>query len=300
MSLIAILQQLGSKIPGMNRPKGLNVSALAMSLCNVMLWVVFYNQARPHYLRVLAFCTVMIGIGFVFIWFYWQGKNWALISVLIYSALCVLNLRSWNSLSSNPYFRTTPTKVFLASRALLGVVLLFWLNTRPVREFFQGKSQLPLVAAKQRDSIFFDMVVVPLIPVILLAGIVLVAFRYTVLPRVTGPVVTLSNAIACHGNSSDTVGCITPPRQTHAPQPEYPSSEREAHHQGTVRLTLVVSSDGVPRDIAVSRTLTPDFDKAAIAAVKEWKFTPAIKDGKPIAVQIALEIEFHLFDQGRS
>jgi TonB family protein len=61
-----------------------------------------------------------------------------------------------------------------------------------------------------------------------------------------------------------------------------------------------VSSDGVPRDIAVSQTLTPDFDKAAIDAVKEWKFTPAIKDGKPIAVQIALEIEFNLTGLGRS
>jgi hypothetical protein len=38
---MAILQQLGSKIPGMNRPKGLNVSAMALALCNVMLWVVF-------------------------------------------------------------------------------------------------------------------------------------------------------------------------------------------------------------------------------------------------------------------
>jgi TonB family protein len=179
------------------------------------------------------------------------------------------------------------------------VVLLFWLNTRPVREFFQSNSQLPLVATKQRDSIFYDIVVVSVIPVILLVGVG-VAFRYSILPRVTGSVVTLRNATACHGNRSDTVGCITPPRQTHAPQPEYPKSEQEAHHQGTVRLTLVVSSDGVPRDIAVSQTLTPDFDKAAIDAVKEWKFTPAIKDGKPIAVQIALEIEFNLTGLGRS
>jgi hypothetical protein len=140
MSVIRILQQCGSKIPGMDRPKGLNLSALAMSFCNVMLWVVFYNEARPHFLRVLALFTVVIGIGFVFIWFYWQGKNWARISVLIYSALCVLNLKSWNIPSSSPYLRTTPTHVLLASRALLGVVLLFWLNTRPIREFFQSKS----------------------------------------------------------------------------------------------------------------------------------------------------------------
>src|SRR5262249_14732437 len=80
-----------------------------------------------------------------------------------------------------------------------------------------------------QDSISSDIVVLLVIPVILLAGVV----RYIILPGVTGPVV-LSNTTAYHGNSSDTVGCITPPRQMHAPQPEYPKSEREAHHEGTV------------------------------------------------------------------
>lgn len=283
----------------MNRPKGLALSVVLMGLCNVMLWAAFNPATQPRYLRLFILLTVVICIGFAIIWFYWQGKNWARIIVLIFSALSVLNLRIWNTVSLSSSFLVTPAHVLLASRALLGVVLLFWLNTRPVREFFQSKSRLPLVAAKQRDSIFFYIVVVLVIPVILLAGVG-VALRYTVLPPVTGPVVTLSNATACHGNSSGTVGCITPPRQTHAPQPKYPKSEREAHHQGTVRLTLVVSSDGVPRDIAVSQTLTPDFDEAAIDAVKEWKFTPAIKDGKPIAVQISLEIEFRLIGLGRS
>ena len=130
----------------MNRPKGLNLSALAMSCCNVMLWLVFNPETRPHYMRVLAFWTVVIGIGFVFIWFFWQGKNWARIAVLIYSAICIWNLIAWSRLTSNPYLRSTPTQVLLASRAVLGVVLLFWLNTRAVREFFQTKSPLPRVS----------------------------------------------------------------------------------------------------------------------------------------------------------
>src|SRR5215471_6532646 len=145
-SEIGILQQLRSKISGMNRPRGLNLSALSMAFCNVMLLLVFRPATRPHHLRVLAFWTVVIGIGFVFIWFYWQGKNWARIAVLIYSALCIWNLSAWSRLTSNPYLRTAPTQVLLASRALLGVVLLFWLNTRAVREFFQSKSQLPRVS----------------------------------------------------------------------------------------------------------------------------------------------------------
>lgn len=109
------------------------------------------------------------------------------------------------------------------------------------------------------------------------------------------PVVALSNSTVCHGNSSDAVDCIIPPRQIHAPKPKYPKSERKAHRQGTVKLKLVVGPDGVPHDIAVSQALSADLDKAAIDAVNRWKFAPAIKDGKPIAVEIAIEVEFHLF-----
>lgn len=111
---------------------------------------------------------------------------------------------------------------------------------------------------------------------------------------VGGSVVTLKNSIACRGNSNDVVGCVTPPRQTRAPEPKYPKKEQKARHQGMVTLKLVVGSDGVPTDISVAQTLSPDFDKAAIDAVRKWKFAPATKDGNPVAVEIAVEVEFHL------
>jgi len=51
----------------------------------------------------------------------------------------------------------------------------------------------------------------------------------------------------------------------------------------------------VPHEITVSKTLSPDFDNAAIEAVKQWKFSPAMKDGNPLAVEIAVELNFHLY-----
>jgi periplasmic protein TonB len=60
-------------------------------------------------------------------------------------------------------------------------------------------------------------------------------------------------------------------------------------------LTLVVGPDGLPRDVKVSRTLSPEFDKAAIDAVKNWKFTPATKESKPIAVEIDVQVAFRLY-----
>ncbi len=98
----------------------------------------------------------------------------------------------------------------------------------------------------------------------------------------------------CHGNGSDAPDCVTCPRVTYSPDPEYPENERRARRQGAVVLVLVVGSDGLPRDVKVSRTLSSEFDQAAIDAVKKWKFTPASKDGKPIAVEIDVQVTFKL------
>jgi len=107
-------------------------------------------------------------------------------------------------------------------------------------------------------------------------------------------VIPLADSLRCHDDSNDRANCITPPRQIHSPKPKYPKTERKAGHEGTVTLRLVVSTDGVPLGIRISQTLSPDFDKAAIDAVKQWKFSPAMKDGKPVAVAITMKIEFHL------
>jgi TonB family protein len=64
---------------------------------------------------------------------------------------------------------------------------------------------------------------------------------------------------------------------------------------GTVVLWLVVGPDGKPRDIRVARTLGLGLDEKAIEAVKTWIFEPAYKDGKPVAVQINVEVNFHLY-----
>jgi protein TonB len=37
------------------------------------------------------------------------------------------------------------------------------------------------------------------------------------------------------------------------------------------------------------------LDEKAIETVKTWKFDPAMKDGKPVAVQIIVEVAFHLY-----
>ena len=85
----------------------------------------------------------------------------------------------------------------------------------------------------------------------------------------------------CRGNDSDAPGCITAPHATYSPDPKYPKKESKARHQGTVILDLVIDADGSPRDIKVSRPLSPEFDEAALDAVKKWKFSRQPKTANP-------------------
>ena len=87
---------------------------------------------------------------------------------------------------------------------------------------------------------------------------------------------------------------VTPPHTIYSPNPKYPEGARKAHYQGVVVLWVVVDRDGLPRDIIVARSLRPDLDKAAVDAVKKWKFAPATKDGQPVAVRVNVEVSFRL------
>ncbi len=90
-------------------------------------------------------------------------------------------------------------------------------------------------------------------------------------------------------------GGITAPRAIYSPDPDYSEEARKAKFQGTVVLWLIVGPDGHPRDIKVSRSVGMGLDQKAIDAVRTWKFEPSKKDGVPVAVQINVEVNFHLY-----
>jgi TonB family protein len=90
-------------------------------------------------------------------------------------------------------------------------------------------------------------------------------------------------------------GGVSAPKAIYSPDPEYSEEARKVKHMGTVVLWLVVGPDGKPRDIRVARTLGLGLDEKAIEAVRSWRFEPARKDGKPVAVQVNIEVNFHLY-----
>jgi protein TonB len=90
-------------------------------------------------------------------------------------------------------------------------------------------------------------------------------------------------------------GGISAPTAISAPDPNYTEEARRAKKQGTCVLWLIVDSTGKPRDIRVARGLGFGLDAKALEAVQQWRFQPALKDGKPVDVQISVEVEFHLY-----
>lgn len=119
----------------MNRPKGLALTVVLMAVCNAMLWATI----KPG--RMLGLFTVFICVGYVVIWFYWKGRNWARIGVLLFSGFSIVYLLNWNRISLAPSILAAPAHVMMASRAVLGGALLYYLNTRPVLDFFYPENK---------------------------------------------------------------------------------------------------------------------------------------------------------------
>jgi periplasmic protein TonB len=90
-------------------------------------------------------------------------------------------------------------------------------------------------------------------------------------------------------------GGVSPPRVIYQVDPEFSEEARKAKYQGTCTLMLVVDANGHPTNIRVASSLGMGLDEKAIEAVKNWRFEPSMKDGHPVRVEIAVEVEFHLY-----
>ncbi len=111
----------------------------------------------------------------------------------------------------------------------------------------------------------------------------------------TGPGVGPGHGGGIGGGVFRVGGGVSAPRALDTPDPEYSEEARKAKYQGTCVLWLIVGPDGKPRDVKVARALGMGLDQKAIEAVRNWKFEPAMKDGKPVAVQINVEVNFRLY-----
>jgi TonB family protein len=89
-------------------------------------------------------------------------------------------------------------------------------------------------------------------------------------------------------------GGVSAPVPLYKVEPEYSEEARKAKFQGTVVLSIVVDESGNPTRLKVVRALGLGLDEKAIEAVQKWRFKPAYKDGRPVAVMATVEVNFRL------
>jgi TonB family protein len=79
-----------------------------------------------------------------------------------------------------------------------------------------------------------------------------------------------------------------------AVQPDYPEVARRAGVEGTVWVKLLVDNNGIPTKALIQKSDAEIFNGSALAAAMQFRFTPAIVDGKPCSVWASIPFRFKL------
>ena len=87
---------------------------------------------------------------------------------------------------------------------------------------------------------------------------------------------------------------VKAPKLIHYVEPEFSGSSKEAFVEGTVKISTVVTRDGLPSELRVVRGLNAKEDETAVDALKQWRFQPGTKEGQPVRVRVTVEVDFHL------
>lgn len=91
-------------------------------------------------------------------------------------------------------------------------------------------------------------------------------------------------------------GPIKPPKLIGTSlSPPMTEAARAHHLGGIVVLGLVVDTDGHPEDIHVLVALGLGLDEEAAESLAQWRFTPGMYQGRPVPVQINIEMNFRMF-----
>jgi protein TonB len=87
---------------------------------------------------------------------------------------------------------------------------------------------------------------------------------------------------------------IEPPRLLHEVKAEFTEEARRRNISGDVVLEIVVTHDGGVGDVKVLQGLGAGLDQRAIAAVRQWRFAPALRRGQPVDVLVEVAVQFTL------
>jgi len=90
-------------------------------------------------------------------------------------------------------------------------------------------------------------------------------------------------------------GGVSNPILIYAPDPEFSDEARRAKYQGICVVGLIVDAQGNPQQVHIVRPLGMGLDEKALAAVREYRFKPAVFKGKAVAVEVNVEVNFRIY-----
>jgi TonB family protein len=88
------------------------------------------------------------------------------------------------------------------------------------------------------------------------------------------------------------------PRVLERTQPAYPADALSAHAEGEVRLQIQIDAQGKVSEVRIAANSGSDsLDRAALNAVRNWRYQPGTHDGQPIGGTIVVSVDFRIPDQ---
>jgi periplasmic protein TonB len=87
---------------------------------------------------------------------------------------------------------------------------------------------------------------------------------------------------------------IEPPQLLREVKPDYTEEARRQSIEGDVKLEIVVRHDGSVGDVHVLHSLGAGLEQKAVDAVRQWRFSPAHREGQPVDVLVQVSVEFSL------
>jgi TonB family protein len=90
-------------------------------------------------------------------------------------------------------------------------------------------------------------------------------------------------------------GGVLPPKLIYSVEPEFSQAARNAKSAGNVLVNLWVSPEGTVSHVSIIRPIGMGLDDRAVEAVQKYTFTPATEDGKPVLVELNIEVNFQIF-----
>ena len=87
---------------------------------------------------------------------------------------------------------------------------------------------------------------------------------------------------------------VSPPHLLTEVDPVPPDLETAEHAAGICRVSFIVNSSGQPEQIVIERGISASMDPAILAAVRQYRFQPALLHGRPVPVRAVLSIRVNL------